>query len=85
MVSLREVRSAMMVGMRVSRVVMAVLSLAISAERMEEDVDDEAFNFAISAPILENSDCRDASASLIALASFWRRSRSFWGDWRRSF
>ena len=78
----------MMVGMRDSRAWSVEVSFWMSELRrvdVDADVEDEALSFAISAPILESSDWRDASASLIALASFWRRSRSFWGDCRRSF
>lgn len=80
MVSLRDVRSAMMVGMRDSRDWSDEASFCKSDDRGPAvDVDEEevALSLAISAPILESSDWRDASASLMALASFWRRSRSF--------
>lgn len=62
---------------------MAPESFCRSVERVGEL--ELAFNLAISSPIFESSFCREASASLIALASFWRRSRSLAGDCSRSF
>lgn len=44
----------------------------------------DEFMRAISAVILDSSDCKLASTDSTACFSVWRRSRSFCGDWSRS-
>lgn len=81
MVSFLLVKSFTTCGILDSRIETLEVSFSSSTERTVLP----AFSLAISSPILESSFCRDVSASLIAFASFCRRSRSFWGLWRRSF